>query len=178
MIAAFAIGVILGVVAPPTAGQLSSTTAFFAFAGPAVCDPADSHFTSNPSNCSTFTREVGGVVREYRCAAGMVYNADISMCDWPVNSPMCNVPSENPPLYGTVPSECLMPCSETYDAVYPLFTATQVKCGEYYICNGGQLFTGKCSDIGNGEFPFFDSTTRSCVGQLETINVNCPPGSA
>ncbi|XP_067668125.1 peritrophin-44-like [Haliotis asinina] len=178
MRAVLAVTVIIGVVAPPSYGQISSTSAVFTGAGSAVCGPADSHFTSDPSECSTFTREVGGAVREYRCAAGMVYNADISMCDWPANSPICQDPSENPPLYATDPTECLMACPQTNDVVYPLFSATQIKCGEYYVCQGGQLFIGNCSDIGSGEFPFFDSTTRSCVSELETININCPPGSA
>jgi Chitin binding Peritrophin-A domain len=51
-----------------------------------VCAPGD-HYLPNPSDCGSFYQCNDGVPMFQPCPAGLVFNPNIKLCDWPSSYP-------------------------------------------------------------------------------------------
>lgn len=49
------------------------------------CDPAVDDFYPDPHDCSKYFICTAGSAYEVECAAGLIFNADRKICDWPRN---------------------------------------------------------------------------------------------
>uniref|UniRef100_A0AAG5DLT4 Chitin-binding type-2 domain-containing protein n=1 Tax=Anopheles atroparvus TaxID=41427 RepID=A0AAG5DLT4_ANOAO len=132
----------------------------------ACCDPTvPSVPTILPhTNCNMFYKCNNGKACEQNCPAGLHFNAQLSVCDWPSNA--CCDP--------TVP--CNPPCIPGVTSVPTILPHTN--CNMFYKCNNGKACEQNCP-AGlhfNAQLSVCDWPSNACCDPTVPCNPPCIPG--
>ncbi|CAD0197940.1 unnamed protein product [Chrysodeixis includens] len=128
---------------------------------PAGQCPTDGLFGIIDGDCSRFYSCDHGIARIMDCPAGLVFNDQLKVCDWPVNVPQC---TPNVLKDFTCPAPPVERNGEASDIVYNYRYRSQ--CRSFVACQKGRPRLLSC-DPGLA----FDDASQTCVS--ESLVQNC-----